>query len=700
LAMNTIHQKRVWPAALAMAVLIVLTLAAYHEIGSQAFIEFDDSFFVEAPHVQNGLTLDGMKQSFTTHEGMWFPLTWISHMADVHFYGNDPAGHHYTNLLLHLANTLLLFLALWRMTGAMGPALAVAALFAVHPLNTETVSYIACRKGLLSTLFWMLAMGAYTAYARSPSVGRYMVVTILMVLGMMAKPMLISLPVILLLLDYWPLGRFSAGRVWPLVKEKMPLLAISLVFLGITVFVQQQSGAISSFENLPVWPRVQNALVSYVLYIYKMFWPVNLAVFYPFPEEIPLWQWGGAAFFLILVTVKTYGTRGDAPHLFVGWLWYLVSLVPVIGLIKVGQHAMADRYAYVPMIGLFVAIAWQLAGYAAGDIFRRRLLWGVAAVVVAVLGVLSFRQAALWKSSVDLFEHTLSVSPDSDLIHNNLGKVYFKKQNFQKALHHIGEALRINPYLPQANYNMGMLLVGKGDMDRAVFFFTRAIEITPDFAEARYALANTYFGRNDFDIALNHYTAILKNEKGAPPALMADVYNDMGIIYARRKKSEIAETHFHKALELNPVLAPAHNNLGLLFSSRGEDGGAEDHFLEAIALDPGFLDAVNNLVTLYRKQERYTEAIGLLERLLPERPDSAVSISYNIACLYAIQNNKTAAVTWLEKAVDRGFSLWPLLERDVDLENLRDTGYYRKLIQAYREEGEPDATSGREGKTD
>ncbi|ABW68219.1 Tetratricopeptide TPR_2 repeat protein [Desulfosudis oleivorans Hxd3] len=680
MAMKTIHQKRLWPAALAMAVLAALTLGVYHDIGSHAFIEFDDSFFVEAPHVQNGLTLDGLKQSFTTREGMWFPLTWISHMADVHFYGNDPAGHHYTNLFLHLVNTLLLFLVLWRMTGSLGSALAVAALFAVHPLNTETVSYIACRKGLLSTLFWILAMGAYTQYARSPSVGRYLVVTVLLVLGMMAKPMLISLPVILLLLDFWPLGRLSKGRVWDLVKEKMPLLAISLVFLGITVSVQQQTGAITSLAELPVFLRIQNALVSYVLYIGKMLWPVSLAVFYPFPKAIPLWQWAGSATLLVLITTVSWRARTRAPHLIVGWVWYLVTLVPVIGLVKVGQHAMADRYAYIPLIGLFVAIAWHLAGYAAARPGRRFVVWGLAASAVAVLGVMSFRQTGHWKNSTTLFEHTLAVTENNDLIHNNLGKVCFERKNYACAHEQITEALRINPYLPQANYNMGLLLIKGGDTDRAVPYFSRALEVKPDFFDARYALANVFFNKNDFENALNHYIRILKDRETAPAGLLADTHNDMGVIYAHRKKIDVAESHFLEALSLNPGLAAAHNNLGLLLSSRGETGRAEDHFRSAMALTPGFLDAANNLVALYRTQEKYAEAAGLLERLLAERPDSAASIAYNIACLYAVQNDRTAAIMWLERALSSGFDLWPLLERDVDLENIRDTEYYKNLM--------------------
>lgn len=680
---NKARAQSRWPTVLASVALVVLTLAVYHDIGSHEFVEFDDTFFVEAPHVQEGLTLEGVKKSFTTQRGMWFPLTWLSHMLDRHLYGDDPAGHHATSLLLHTVNTILLFLVLWRMTGALGPSLAVAALFAVHPLNTETVSYIASRKGLLSSFFWILVMGAYTGYARSPSAGRYLMMALLLVMGMMAMPMLLSLPVILLLLDYWPLKRFSKGSAWPLVKEKLPLLLISLVFLGITVFVQQRSGAVSSLAVLPFSLRVENALVSYVLYIYRMFLPVSLAVFYPFPREIPLWQWAGSAALLALITMAVCRSRSRAPHAFVGWLWFLISMAPVIGLVKVGQHAMADRYAYIPMIGLLVAIAWSLA-YAAGRPVRRMILWTLAAVVVLALGLLSFRQAALWKNSITLFEHALLVTSDSDLVRNNLAKVYFEKNDLARARIHIVEALRINPYLPQANYNMGMLLLKKGDMDRAIPYFARAIEVTPDFSEARYAMGSILFDKGDFDNALNQYTRVLKNREKASDSLMADVHNDMGVIYARRKKPDAAQTHFQDALALNPGLAAAHNNLGLLLSSRGEADRAEGYFIKAIALDPGFLDAVNNLVAFYRTRGRHADAIGLLEQLLSKRPDSAVSICYNIACLYAIQGNTAAALAWLERAVKSGFDLWPLLERDADLENIRDTEYYKELMAGHR----------------
>ncbi|MFZ5562560.1 MAG: tetratricopeptide repeat protein, partial [Thermodesulfobacteriota bacterium] len=513
-----------WKTALASGALALLVLAVYHDIGSHEFIEFDDAFFVEAPHVREGLTLDGVKKSFTTQRGMWFPLTWLSHMADAHFYGDAPAGHHYTNLLLHAANAILLFLALCRLTGAMGPSLAAAALFAVHPLNTETVAYISCRKDLLSTFFWILAMGAYAGYARAPSAGRYLTVAGLMVLGMMAKPMLISLPVILLLLDYWPLRRFSRTAAAFLVKEKVPLLLVSLVFLGITVSVQRQTGAISSLAELSLSLRLENALVSYALYIGRMFRPVSLAVFYPFPRAISFWQWSGSAVLLVLITVIAWRARGRTPWVFTGWLWFLVSLVPVIGLVKVGQHAMADRYAYIPMIGLLVALVWSLSGHAET---RRtgRVLWGALAVLaVAVLGMASYRQAGFWKNSITLFEHALRVTGDSDLVHNNLGKAYFERGDADAARAHIIEALRINPYLPQANYNMGMLFLKKGDADRALPWFSRAVEVDPGFPDARYSLANVFFNKGDFENALNHYTRILKDPEESPADLLAETH--------------------------------------------------------------------------------------------------------------------------------------------------------------------------------
>ncbi len=668
-----------WLVLLCCVALAMTAATVYHDIGSHGFIEFDDTFFIEAPLVQGGLTLENVGKAFTTGRGMWFPLTWLSHMVDHQLYGNGSAGPHYTNLFLHITNTILLFLCLFRITGALWRSMFVAALFAVHPLNTETVCYISCRKGLLSTFFWFASVWAYAVYAARPSAGRYLFTAALFGLGMMAKPMLVTIPVIFLILDYWPLKRFDKVSPWHLVREKLPLLVISLTFGVLTILVQQRSGAVSSLADLPVSLRLSNAMVSYLLYIYKMFIPVSLAVFYPYPTAIPLWKSAGCAAIIFFMTVRAYRAREKAPWFFAGWLWYLVALLPVIGLVQVGQHAMADRYAYIPLVGLFVAGTWHVADRVYGRLARRSLVAALAVVITLALGIASARQSAFWKDSITLFEHALKVTPESALVHNNMGKAFYKKGDLLSARRHIAAALRLEPYLPQANYNKGLLLLKAGMPDAAIPCLLRAIDVKPDFVKARYTLANILFNKKRFDEALNHYAYILKHRKDLSDKLLADVYNDMGVIYVRHGKNTLAESYFRNALALNPGLAAAHNNLGLLLTSTGRPKEALPHFEKAVSLRPGFMDAVNNLVAFYRERGEYGKGIEFLKKTVSFCPDSTISIYYNIACLYSLWGKKADAVKWLKKSIDKGFCLWDLLKNDRDLENIRDTEYYRKV---------------------
>ena len=510
--------------------LTALTIIAYEPVRRYEFVDYDDDRYITAnPRIQQGLSWSNAAWALqATEVANWHPLTWLSHMADCHLYGLNPSGHHLTNLLFHILNVVLLFLVLQEMTGALWRSALVAALFALHPLNVESVAWIAERKNVLSTLFWLLTMWAYLFYVRQPGWKRYLFVAALFVLGLMSKPMLVTLPCVLLLLDYWPLGRFvrrtgedRSGHQSPdetdqrqqqadlrspdlrrtlfrLVLEKVPLFLLAAASSVITIKAQQIDGALNA-KMIPLSARLANALVSYASYIYKMIYPARLAVLYPHPgESLSASQVIMAALILASITVLVIWGNKKCPYLAVGWLWYLGTLVPVIGLVQVGSQAMADRYAYVPLIGLFIIIAWGIA-----DLTRflpLRNYWPaivVAAAVLIVLTVATRRQLSYWQNSITLFARALAVTDNNDIAHNNLGAVLVRKGRFDEALEHLYAAVKLNPAYGTAYINIAVTLyqqasaLAQEDESRwheAVDLYRRALEIKPDFVEARQGL--------------------------------------------------------------------------------------------------------------------------------------------------------------------------------------------------------------------
>lgn len=506
--------------------LVAVTLAAYQAVRKYEFVDYDDDRYITAnPRIQQGLTLNNVVWSLTAMEvANWHPVTWLSHMADCQLYGLNPAGHHLTNLLLHLVNVLLLFHLLQLMTRAVWPSAMVAALFAVHPLNVESVAWVAERKNLLSTLFWLLTMWAYVRYARRPGWKRYLLVVLMFVLGLMSKPMLVTLPCVLLLLDYWPLGRLN-GRAdvgttahhsldqaeqhtsqaelkstglrpraaLRLLLEKAPLFLLSAASSVITVKAQRMDGALTA-KVLPPGARLSNALVSYLSYIYKMVWPTRLAVLYPHPGEmLPLWHAIIAALILTCITVLFVRGRKKYPYLLVGWLWYLGTLVPVIGIVQVGGQAMADRYAYVPLIGLFIIIAWGTRDLTRALAYRSYWLPVAAAIVLIALTMTTWRQLSYWQNSIILFEHTLNVTDNNAITQNNLGAVLVRKGRLDEGLAHLNEAVKLIPDYETANTNIAVTLylqanIAMQDESRtqeAIALYRRALELKPDFTEAQ-----------------------------------------------------------------------------------------------------------------------------------------------------------------------------------------------------------------------
>ncbi len=488
----------------------VLTLAVFRQVTRYDFVRFDDDVYITMmTHVlQYGISVPTITWAFlTTYNANWHPLTWISYLADVELFEFHAGGFHLTNLLLHVANVVLLFLVLRRMTKNMWRSAFVAALFAVHPLHVESVAWISERKDVLSTLFWILTMRAYVQYTERATFGRQLVVWVVFALGLMAKPMLVTLPLVLLLMDFWPLRRLRLlddkhGRgssLMDLVWEKMPLFGLSMASCLITYQAQQASGATEAMGVFPFPLRAANALVSYVRYIGKTLLPINLSVFYPHPgNSIPVWQIIGSAALLVIITALVVRAAKSRPYLFVGWFWYMITLIPVIGLVQVGRQAMADRYTYVPLIGLFIAAAyarvgvWEYGSVGEKATGRSRLraaaLPIVACIVVGVLAFGAWRQTGYWKDSITLFGHGIAVTRDNHTLHANMALALDDQGRHEEAIKHNREAIRIDPDSPQAHNNLAVELYFIGEYAEAWKEVRLAEELgaepNPEFIEA------------------------------------------------------------------------------------------------------------------------------------------------------------------------------------------------------------------------
>ena len=600
--------------------LFIATLAVYWQVGNYEFVNFDDDkYIIENFHVQKGLTRDSVIWAFTaTHVSNWHPLTWLSHMLDFQLYGLNPSGHHLTNVFFHLVNTLLLFLVLKLMTGALWRSGLVAALFAVHPLHVESVVWVAERKDVLSTLFWMLTLWAYLGYTKRPGVKRYLVILLAFALGLMAKPMLVTLPFVLLLLDYWPLKRIELGQsaiglpaasqpstiankpgaqAFRLLLEKTPMFVLAAVSSVVTFIVQKSGGAVGALETYPFKIRMANALLSYVIYLKKMIWPQNLAVFYPHPgQSLPMWQAAGAGLLLVVVSIAVIRAGRRYPYLPVGWLWYVGTLVPVIGLVQVGDQAMADRYTYVSLIGLFIVVAWGVPDVARSWRYGKSALALATGSLLVALMVSTSLQLKHWKNSLTLFDHALSVTDRNYLAHTNFGNVLAELGRVDEALFHFTEAVKIRPSFSKAYNNLGNALARQGRDEEAIFHLTRALELEPDFPRAHNNLGNLFERQRKIEEAVFHYSMALELKPD-----FAEAYFNLGNLQARQGKMDQAISHFSSALQIKPDFAEAHNSLGVVLAYTGRLEEAIAHFTEALQIEPGFVRARTNLSTALRQ---------------------------------------------------------------------------------------------------
>ncbi len=553
--------------ALLLAVVLVFGQTVRHD-----FVSYDDQQYVyENPRVTGGLTARGIAWAFTTdHAFNWHPLTWLSHMLDCQIYGLHPGGHHMTNILLHAAAAILLFLVLWRMTGFLWRSAFVAAVFAVHPLRVESVAWVAERKDVLSGLFFMLTLGAYVRYVRRPfSLGRYLTVAVFFALGLMAKPMLVTLPFVLLLLDYWPLGRMGlpmAGRSspfpWRVIVEKLPLLVMAAASCVATYFAQGK--AVVSVDVIPISSRIANALVSYMAYIGDLFYPVGLAVLYPYPGGgLPIWKVIASTLALAGISTAALVWRRRFPYLFVGWFWYVGMLVPVIGLVQVGLQSMADRYTYLPQIGLCLLITWGIAQIAAFKCHRRRMCGGASALAILVLMGLAWRQTSYWRNSETLWTRALACTERNYIVHHNLGIVLTGRGQVDAAIVQFQRALEIQPDYADAHTNLGVVLAGRGEFDAAIAHYLKALEIKPNDAKTHDNLGSALDSLGQFDAAIAHYQRALEIEPDS-----AEVHYNFGIALAGCGQVDAAIAHFQKALEIKPDFTEARNNLTLSLRHR------------------------------------------------------------------------------------------------------------------------------------
>jgi tetratricopeptide (TPR) repeat protein len=673
-----------WNALGVIAAIAVIAVASNVVVLGNDFINYDDNMNVtDNAYVRAGLTLDGIKTAFTRiHFLNWLPVMTLSFMLDHDLFGLNPAGYHAVNLLLHAANSALLFIVLLRMTGALWPAALTGALFAAHPSSVEAVAWVSARKDVLSALFWLLAMYFYAGYVKaygSPADGfpggrrralvNYALMVAAVILGLMSKQMLVTLPFALLLLDWWPLKRFifksgvetapagSVSRISGLMIEKLPLIMLSVLFSVVVMLLQEKAMAINAEISLS--QRIGNAMFSYVAYIRQLLWPAGLCVIYPLESVGPIKALASASALAAVTAVALY-YAGRLRWFAVGWFWYLGTMAPVSGVVQAGMQARADRYLYVPRIGLFIIAAWGLCALA--EKLKAEKTAVVAAVlIVTVFSALSCLQAGRWKNSKTLYEHCLDVTDGNYIVLFNLGCHHEFAGDLDKAVEYYKKAIAINPFMPGNYIGLGRILADRGDAAGALALFDRALKYIPREGNIHDAIAGIHATAGKFDLALEHFLVALKYNPGSAEInynladtlvrlgraeeslkyysraleinpYLAEAHNNIGYVLNSMGKTDEAEMHLRKAVEIKPDFAHAHFTLGMILLNRRDFGRAEMHFLKAVEITPDFFEAHNALGMALLKLGRYDEAARHFRRAVEINPGFAEARS-NLAAL-------------------------------------------------------------------
>jgi tetratricopeptide (TPR) repeat protein len=654
---------------LIIASLVIATLVAYEPVRKNDFVGYDDpTYITDNPNVNKGITVDSVIRAFTKpYVANWHPLTWLSHILDCEIYGLNALGHHITSVLIHTANSVLLFWVLRRMTRAAWASAFAAGMFAVHPVHVESVAWVSERKDVLSGLFWMLTMLAYARYAERPNFKRYVFVLLAYMMGMMSKPMVVTLPFVLLLLDYWPLERIRRQRTedgqrtevafqkesmgW-LIIEKIPLFALSGILCVITFIVQKGGGAVIALEKIPLGYRIANMFFSYIRYIGKTIWPSRLAVIYPHPHIHPTEATAViCALLLVLLTVLSIDIGRRRKYIAVGWLWYVGTLVPVIGLVQVGTQGIADKYMYLPMAGLLIIASWAVKDFIAN---RRRLKIAAAALAAAVLFcsvILTRVQVRHWQNNITLFEYATKVTEDNSRAETSYGIALAAAGRLDEAVLHLSNAIRTNPTNPEAINYLGKVFLNEGKIIEAIERFTELIKIEPDSAEAYYNLGMALGMQGKNDDAIKCFARVIELDAKYP-----DIDKRMGTALLSAGKPNEAIEYLQKSLQINPDEAVAYVSISIAYIKLGNYDLAIENWTRAKESEPNIVEALNNpawvLVTASDVSgEDANNAINFAERACEMTGNREAGILDTLAAAYAAAGEFSEAVETAEKAV-------------------------------------------------
>jgi tetratricopeptide (TPR) repeat protein len=656
--------------------LATTTLVAYEPIRFNDFVTLDDDAYIsQNPNVTNGISRDSIIWAFTTaHMGNWYPLTLISHILDYQLFGLNPLGHHLTSLLLHIANTLLLFWILTNLTGATWASAFVAVVFALHPVQVESVAWAAERKTVLSGLFWLLTIAAYIHYTRNPTLGRYLLLLMIFALSIMTKPVVVPLPLVLLLLDYWPLDRLKWGRgveltasakftltktgrqkvsVGRLVIEKIPLLVLSAILCVTTFIAQQQEGAVSTLEKWPLNYRVINTFLSYIMYIYKIIWPSQLAVLYPHSRANLQADVGVfcALLFILITAISIYIGR-RRKYVVVGWLWYAGTLVPMIGLVQVGDQAMADRYMYVSMLGLLIIITWAVR-----DIVAKRPRWRIVAAVLAGVVLLSAIvltriQVRYWKNGITLFEHTLKVTKNNAIAENGYGCALLKAERLDEAMLHLRNSLRINPARSNARINLGRIFLKQEKPNEAIACFNEVLRQDKNAKTGYFYLAIALSRQGKYDGAIKCFTKALELDSRYP-----DARSKMGTALLMAKRTDEAIACLNEALQTSTDRMEVYVHLAMAYNQLGNHEIAIQNRNKAVELKSDSSEVLNNMAWLLAAAGDVSardadKAIELAQRACELTNHENPGILDTLAVAFAAAGRFSQAVETAEKALE------------------------------------------------
>ncbi len=632
------------------ALLAVAVSAAYWRVFSNGFVNYDDPLYItDNKHIQQGLTWDGVVWAFKSGYAVnWHPVTWLSHMLDCQLFGLNPRGHHLTSLLLHIANTLLLFYVLRKMTGALWASAFAAAVFGLHPLHIQSVGWVSERKDVLSTLFWLLTLLSYIRYVQDRNFKRYLITILLFAVGLMAKPMLVTLPIVMLLLDYWPLKRTSRGpgpairNFGRLIVEKIPLFVLSAVSCLVTFFVQQQGGAVATFDKISPALRLCNIPLAYCAYIVKTIIPSGLMAYYPYNPNSSILLIAAAVLFLAAISAGVIFLR--RPYLIVGWLFFIITLVPVIGIIQVGGQSRADRYMYIPMIGLLIMIVWGLKEIVERVRLSRFVLVPAIAVCLSAMSIATWINVGYWKNTFTLFGHALEVMPANHIALLFLGNTLVEQKNNSGAIEYYKKSVEAAPGFAEARFNLALALFHDNKFDKALEQYNMVLNIKENYPRVHFYIANV-LAKMGHTAAAKHYSAAIKND---PEDIEA--YSNWAVMLAENGQIEQAVEKYNKALAIKPDNADVHNNLGNALKNQGKLAQAAEHYQKALSLKPDFAQAQVSFADTLRMQGRFDAAIERYKLAL--KADSNLSDACcGLGIIMSETNHPDQAVDWYRKTI-------------------------------------------------